>query len=155
MYAKHTTKIILKLQLLVLWHQWFCCYIIYVFLTYSYGICLHESFSCQNVSLNQIIYMNKVNNRVILAISEGKKASLNIWLKIEKYKRCEFHQGWRSGSGASRLTCSTLGVRGWKVIRIKKQSIKGLLVDPKPSSLKWHHSSCKTDSRDNYSIMRS
>ena len=78
--------------------------------------------------------MNKVNNRVILAISEGKKASLNIWLKIEKYKRCESHQGWRSGSGASRLTCSTLGVRGWKVIRIKKQSIKGLLADPKPSS---------------------
>ena len=98
--------------------------------------------------------MNKVNNRVTLAISEGSKASLNIRLRTEKYKRCESHQGWRSGPSAS-LTDGPLGVREWKVIRIKKQSIKGLLVDPKPSSLKWHDSSCKTDRKDNYSIVRS
>ena len=77
--------------------------------------------------------MNKVNNRVTLAISEGSKASLNIRQRTEKYKRCESHQGWRSGPSAS-LTDGPLGVRGWKVIRIKKQSIKGLLADPKPSS---------------------
>ena len=64
---------------------------------------------------------------------KAKKASLNIWLKTENYKRRETHQGWRSGPSAS-LTDSPLGVRGWKVIRIIKQSIKGLLADPKPSS---------------------
>ena len=50
--------------------------------THSCWIGFHESFSCQNMSFNQIINMDKVYNGTILSKCEDKKSSLNVWLQI-------------------------------------------------------------------------
>ena len=37
------------------------------------------------------------------------------------------------------------------VMRIKKLSTRGLLIDPIPNSLKWNHKKCVENTRENYS----